>query len=232
MATNRETFDAIAATWYGVRHWPLLRRELSALAERWGSGRLLNLGCGAGSDFLPFGASFRMVGLDNSRGMLRQALRHVARHGTEAVLVQGDLTSLPFPEASFDYAVGVACYHHVEGEQARARALAELMRILRPEGEAFISVWNHEQDRFHGLPQEQHVPFRVGALTLKRYYHLFTIGELGLALEGCGFQVMTLGYGTLRDDASREDRRNICALVRRPPQETREPTGSESEGRG
>ena len=232
MATNRETFDAIAATWYGVRHWPLLRRELSALAERWGSGRLLNLGCGAGSDFLPFGESFHLVGLDNSRGMLRQALRHVARHGTDAALVQGDLTSLPFADASFDYAVGVACYHHVEGEEARTRALMELLRILRPEGEAFISVWNHEQDRFVGTPQDQNVPFRVGNTMLERYYHLFTMPELQSTLRCCGFQVLTLGHGASRASATQDDVRNICALVRRPARGTREPTGSESEERG
>lgn len=216
MATNKDVFDAIAATWYGVRHWPLLGRELGALADRWRSGRLVNLGCGAGADFLPFAERFTMVGLDRSRGMLRQALRHAARHGSNIALAQGELTSLPFADAAFDHAVGVACYHHIKGEEHRARALAELMRILRPEGEAFISVWNHEQQRFRGAPQDQMVPFRVGDVTLTRYYHLFTREELGAELRRSGFELLTLGYGTSRSDASREDARNICALVRRP----------------
>lgn len=232
MATNREVFDAIASTWYGVRHWPLLRRELDDLAQRWRGGRLANLGSGTGADFLPFSDRFRLVGLDCSRGMLRQSLRHMEKHGTRADLVQGELTHLPFPDASFDYAIGIACYHHIEGAEARAHAFSELGRILRPEGEAFISVWNHDQPRFHGTPQDQHVPWRDGVTTLQRYYHLFTRKEMQTALEQCGFQTVRIGHAALRNDVSREDTRNICALVRTRASTSPETTHPESEEPG
>ncbi|MBN1152790.1 MAG: class I SAM-dependent methyltransferase [Dehalococcoidia bacterium] len=213
MATNREVFDAIAATWYGVRHWPLLPHEIEELASRWRHGRLLNLGCGVGSDFLPFKGSLDLSGLDISRGMLRQAVRHTRRHGLQASLVQGDLVSLPFADDSFDYAVAVACYHHIEGTPARVQALSELRRVLRAGGEAFISVWNHAQPRFEGTPQDQQIPWGEG--TLNRYYHLFTQEELALALTECGFDLVRVGFGSERRDAAREDPRNICALVRK-----------------
>lgn len=215
MATNREAFDAIAPTWYGVRHWPLLRQQLEDLARRWGHGRIANLGCGTGADFLPFAAAFELVGLDFSRGMLREGLRHKAAHDLSAALVQGDLERMPFADCSFDHAVGVACYHHIQGESARRKAFSELRRILRPAGEAFLSVWNHDQPRFRTLPQDQSVPWRVGNFTVERYYHLYTRDEFAAALQQSGLEVIQLGYGTTGRHDSRADSRNICALARR-----------------
>ena len=217
MATNSDAFDAIAPTWYGVRHWPLLRHELEEMAARWRHGRMLNAGCGAGADFLPFAGGFELVGLDRSTGMLRQCRRYQSAHGFRAALVRGDLAHLPFADGSFDCAVGIACYHHLMQEPLRRRALLELQRVLAPRGEAFLSVWNHCQPRFSGMPQDITVPWRTGSATVDRRYHLFTVDEFRTLLRGCGWDLVRLSYGRRRDDASREDRRNICALVRRDP---------------
>jgi tRNA (uracil-5-)-methyltransferase TRM9 len=215
MATNREAFDAIAPTWYGVRHWPLLRHELEELAQRWGHGRIVNLGCGAGADFLPFARVFEMVGLDCSRGMLREAQRHETRHDYRASLIQGDLASLPFADAAFDYAVGIASYHHIQDEAARLLAFSELRRILRPAGEAFLSVWNHDQPRFRALPQDQSVPWRFGSIAVERHYHLYTRDEFATLLQQSGLEVVQLGHGTPKGDNPADDSRNICALIRK-----------------
>jgi tRNA (uracil-5-)-methyltransferase TRM9 len=216
MTTNREAFDAIASTWYGVRHWPLLRHELEGLAQRWGHGRIANLGCGTGADFLPLASDFELVGVDCSRGMLREAQRHQTKHNYRATLIQGDLASLPLGDSAFDYAVGIAAYHLVKDETARLLAFRELRRILRPAGEAFLSVWNHEQPRFHSLPQDQSIPWRIGKVVVERNYHLYTRDELESELRRSGFDVVQLRYGTMRTDSSKEDSRNICALIRKP----------------
>jgi tRNA (uracil-5-)-methyltransferase TRM9 len=216
MATNREAFDVIAPTWYGVRHWPLLRREMDGLAKRWKHGRIVNLGCGTGADFLPFASGFQLVGLDFSRGMLIQARRYQTVHNLSADLVQGDLTRLPFAERSVDHAVGIASYHLIEGESARRQAFSELLRVLRHAGEAFLTVWNHDQPRFQALSQDQTVPWRVGNVTVERYYHLYSISEFATELRQSGLEIVQLGYGTMRANETREDSRNICTLVRRP----------------
>jgi len=232
MVTNREVFDAIASTWYGVRHWPLLPRELGELVRRWRHGTLVNLGCGTGSDFTAFPESFRMVGVDFSRGMLRQAQRRLTKHGVRAALTQGDLRRLPFVDRSVDYAIGIACYHHIEGDAARAEAFVELRRVLRPGGEAFLSVWNHDQPRFRGASRDQFVPWRKGGTVLRRYYHLFTLDELQAALLRAGFQVVRIGHGAPRGDEAENDPRNICALVRRPADAESAATNSVSEEPG
>ena len=57
-----DVFDQIAPGWYHFRHHSIFTSELNALAERWQKGRLLNLGCGHGADFIPFKDSFELYG--------------------------------------------------------------------------------------------------------------------------------------------------------------------------
>ena len=79
MTTNRKAFDEIAESWYRVRHWPLLREDLDALAARWQGGKLLNVGCAHGPDFLSFRQAFELYGVDSSPAMLRQGIRYCGK---------------------------------------------------------------------------------------------------------------------------------------------------------
>ncbi|MFW6056253.1 MAG: class I SAM-dependent methyltransferase [Chloroflexota bacterium] len=215
MATNRDTFDRIAPAWYGFRHWPLLAEELAEVADRWEAGRLINLGCAHGPDFLPFADRFDLCGVDFSAGMLAQARTYMRKHEFLANLVQSDLTELPFKAGSFDCAVSVAAYHHIEEHPQRQRAFHELYRILRPGAEVFLTVWNHLQPSFRAGPQERLVPWQCGDTVLYRRYHLFTPHELTGYVTEAGFEVLRTG-AERRHSGSSESGRNVCVLARRP----------------
>ena len=215
MTTNREVFDEIAESWYRVRHWPLLRDELDALAVRWQSGKLLNIGCGHGPDFLPFGQGFELCGVDSSRAMLRQGLRYSAKHKLYVTLVLADALSLPFADDTFDWAISVATYHHIKGREEREKAFEELRRVLKPKGEAFVTVWNRGQPRFLLRSKEQRVPWRLKGKTVYRYYHLFSYGELRKLLAKTGWEIVTVSPENSYHFPVRHFSRNICALVRK-----------------
>jgi SAM-dependent methyltransferase len=215
VTTNRDVFDHIAASWYGFRHWPLLRDELNEVAERWGSGRLIDLGCGHGADLLPFAGNFRLMGLDFSREMLRNSLRYAHKHGVDAGVVQGDLTALPIESSSFDFAVAVASYHHIEGHIGHLRAFGELRRVLKQGGEVFLSVWNHGQPRFRDGPQDLRVPWQSGNKRLERYYHLFDYDEIRQVLEDSGLEVLWLRPERRHADDAAVTSQNICVLARK-----------------
>ena len=215
MSTNRDVFDSIAERWYGFRHWPLLKDELDEMAERWGSGRLLNLGCAHGADFLPLSGPFELAGLDFSREMLRNSRKYMRKHGIVADLIQADLRALPVATASFDYAVAVASYHHVEGHEQRLAAFRELRRILRPCGEAYLTVWNHGQPRFKDGPQDLLVPWKSGSKTFQRYYYLYHYEELEGDLKDAGLDVVKLEPERRYAGSDSRASQNICALVRR-----------------
>jgi tRNA (uracil-5-)-methyltransferase TRM9 len=214
VVTNREVFDQIAESWYRVRHWPLLKEELEELAVRWQGGKLLNVGCAHGPDFLPFTQGFELWGVDSSPGMLKQALRYSAKFKFYVNLIAADALFLPFPDSTFDWAISVATYHHIKGREAREKAFIELKRVLKPEGEAFLTVWNHGQPRFWLRSKEQQVPWRLKGETVYRYYHLFSYGELRRLLCKAGLKIINMSPEKSYHFPIRNFSRNICVLVK------------------
>lgn len=77
------------------------------------------------------------TGLDIDPDMLRVATRRVADRGlgARATLVEGDVASLPFPDAAFDLVVSSFSAHHWPDPEAGFR---EIRRALRPGGTALI----------------------------------------------------------------------------------------------
>ncbi len=210
---TRETFDRIAPGWYNFRHWSIFRRELEALARRWQRGRLLNIGCAHGPDFLPFRPDFELYGLDFSRPMLDFARQYSQKFGFTASLVVADAGYLPFADESFDWAISVATYHHIPGEERRQAALNELKRVLKPGGEAFITVWNYWQPRFWFRGKEVIVPWRTGGKILPRYYYLFSYPELEKRVKQAGFQLLQSFPEKSYRLPVKLFSRNICLLV-------------------
>jgi ubiquinone/menaquinone biosynthesis C-methylase UbiE len=212
---SKEVFDQIAESWYRVRHWPRLRKELEELAQRWPGGRLLNVGCAHGADFLPFIADFELWGVDFSGEMLKQGQRFCAKFRFTANLVMAEAVSLPFGDEMFDYAVAVASYHHIKGKQERETALKELKRVLKPGGEAFLTVWNWGQPRFWLRYKEERVPWKVGDKTVYRYYHLFSYREFEKLLDKVDFEIMSIAPEKAYRFPVKNFSRNICALVKK-----------------
>jgi len=215
MPTTAEIFDKIAPAWYGFRHRTIFPGELAEMAGRWRGGKLLNVGCGHGPDFLPFRDGFELYGIDFSAGMLTQARRYAKKHKLDIKLLQADARNLPYDDNSFDWAIAVATYHHIETPEGRLAALQELKRVLRPGGEAFITVWNRGQPRFWLRGRDTRVPWRAGGETLYRYYHLFTYGEIKKLAEQAGFAVLKIFPESRYRFPLKYFSRNICMLVRK-----------------
>jgi tRNA (uracil-5-)-methyltransferase TRM9 len=208
-------FDEIAPGWYGFRHWSIFRNELEILAQGWQKGRLLNVGCAHGPDFLPFSKSFELYGVDFSTEMLSFARKYSEKFAFAVNLSLANVSYLPYSDKTFDWAISVATYHHIKYKEERLKAFLELRRVLKPGGEAFVTVWNRWQPRFWFSGKEVAVPWRQRSKTLYRDYYLFSYRELeGLARQA-GFQVTE----SLPESAYRLPiklfSRNICLLLRK-----------------
>jgi ubiquinone/menaquinone biosynthesis C-methylase UbiE len=214
-ASPPSAFDAIAPAWYNLRHYTIFKAELETLAKRWQKGRLLNLGCGHGADFLPFKQEFELHGVDYSVGMLQLAEKFSRKHGFEDKLAQADLRQLPYEDETFDWAIAVATYHHLKGHAEQLKALVELKRVLKPGGEAFITVWNKGQPRFRFKPKEVLVPFKTGEEIIQRYYYLFTFGEIEKLARQAGFEILSSSPESYYHFPVRSFSRNICLLLKK-----------------
>lgn len=102
--------------------------------------RVLEVGCGAGTDLIQFARNGAMVtGVDLAASAIQLASANVRFAGLRARLAVGDGEALPFRERSFDlvYAHGVVQYT-TNGQ----RLVDECRRVLKPGGQAIFQVYN------------------------------------------------------------------------------------------
>ncbi|MEM8534014.1 MAG: class I SAM-dependent methyltransferase [Chloroflexota bacterium] len=98
--------------------------------------RFLELGVGTGRIALPFiQAGYDFTGVDISQAMMDQLQTKLAASPHQDLyryeLHQGDITSLPFADNTFDVIIAVHIFHLVDNWQ---QALDEARRVLRPQG--------------------------------------------------------------------------------------------------
>jgi len=215
MATVKDVFNQIAPSWYNFRHRSIFKSELANLATRWGGGRLLNLGCAHGPDFLPFKRDFELYGVDLAKEMLRFARKYFQKFDLKVHLAAADVRELPYPDNTFDHAISVATYHHIKGKTDKLAALQELKRVLKPGGEALVTVWNRWQPRFWFKGREIAVPWRTRKKTLYRYYYLFSYFELEKLAREVGLQVLRAFPEHSYRFPIKYFSRNICLLLRK-----------------
>lgn len=213
MATNRDIYNQIAESWYGYRHRTRFAPELEDLADKWRGGRLLNVGCAHGPDFLPFKNKFELWGVDFSGQMITLGLKYQLKYGFQAALITADACRLPFPDACFDHAISIATYHHITGVEARRKALLELRRVLKPGAEVFLTVWNRWQPSFWNKRREAQMPWKSKGNTLYRYYYLFTYGEFERLLSTTGFKILRSSPEKRYKFPLKYFSRNICVTA-------------------
>ena len=135
----RSAYDEVAETYAAVNSGDVPESLVGLgrkLCDHVGpSGRILDVGCGAGRDVRWFAArGAQVTGVDLSPAMLAQA-----RRLTSAPLHLMDMRRLAFRDARFDGAWCCASLLHLPKQEA-PRALSEIHRVLKPGGMLMVSV--------------------------------------------------------------------------------------------
>lgn len=99
------------------------------------AGRVLEVGVGTGKNFPYHPDSITVTGIDLSDGMLARARKKAASLGKTLDLQQMDAQHLDFPDDTFDAAVATFVFCSIPDPMA---GLAELARVVKPEGEIFL----------------------------------------------------------------------------------------------
>jgi SAM-dependent methyltransferase len=114
-----------------------------------GTEQVLDAGCGRGLALIGCAKKLttgKAVGIDlwaakdQSNNHPKETLANAAAEGVaDRVDVKtGDITSLPFSDASFDAIISMIVLHNIPSQQARDAALHELVRVLKPGGRMVI----------------------------------------------------------------------------------------------
>ena len=211
-------YDEVADSWYNIRHWSLFQDELKELSKKWENGKILNIGCAHGSDFLPFDKeSFDLYGLDVSIELLKKAKEYASKFNFQPKLTAGNMKNLPFGDESFDHVICIASLHHVLNKEERLQSLEEMKRVLKPEGEVFITVWNKRQKEFFLRDKTIEKSWDYKGKELKREYYLYTYNELKKDLKRVGFEVLELRPEKSYSFPVKQFSKNILALGKKQP---------------
>jgi SAM-dependent methyltransferase len=128
--------------YYERSMWPIRfieRRRLSIIRAMVGPSRglaIAEVGSGGGHVLRMF-PDARLTAIDVSGVFLETAKKNL--RGYDARFVKGELTRLALPDAAFDR---VICTEVLEHTEDPAAILAEIRRILKPDGVAVITVPN------------------------------------------------------------------------------------------
>jgi ubiquinone/menaquinone biosynthesis C-methylase UbiE len=123
----------------------------------------------------------RLVATDYAPAMLRILEQRAREHGlTNVKCVPADIHALPFASESFDAVVAANVLHLLPD---LPKALAELARVLKPNGVLVAPTFCHDETRLSWLVS------RVLAVTGFPSRRRFTAASLRAALAGAGFAV-------------------------------------------
>jgi ubiquinone/menaquinone biosynthesis C-methylase UbiE len=108
--------------------------------ERGRGKRLLEIGVGAGTDFINWvrnGA--QAVGIDLTQRAVELVRERLALEGLEADVQRGDAECLPFPSNTYDIVYSYGVLHHSPNTH---QAIGEVYRVLKPGGTALIMIYH------------------------------------------------------------------------------------------
>lgn len=165
----------------GRRVWADERGALLPLLGPLEGRRILDAGAGDGRLAVELAAAgARVVAVDASETMLREAGRRTVPEGGALLPVGGRLEALPFRAASFDLVVAMTVLCFVEDPSA---ALGELARVVRPGGRVVLG----ELGRWSAWAMLRRLRGVFGH-PLWRRAHFWTPGELEELVLGAGLR--------------------------------------------
>jgi SAM-dependent methyltransferase len=129
-----------------------IRRRALDLADLRGGEAVLDVGCGTGTLALEayerVGATGRVAGVDPAPRQIARARSKAARRGASVDFQVGAVERLAFPDRSFDAVLSTWMMHHLPDDLKR-RGLAEIARVLGPDGRLVIVDAEHRGHRGH-----------------------------------------------------------------------------------
>ncbi len=150
--------------------WPKIKDFVMSLKK---NTLIYDIGCGNGRN-MKIRDDCVFIGCDNNEELLTQAKKK------DLNCFYGDNLALPFADDCAESVLSIAVIHHFSTYERRLTALSELFRILKKGGLILIYVWAYEQNKFKDSEKDTMLEWnnQTNGKVLKRYYYLFSKGEL------------------------------------------------------
>jgi len=134
---SREFFDEVERHRY--QEYAPWMPELMGFNDFAGQ-RLLEVGCGMGTDLLQFArGGAKVTGVDLTPRSIETSRRHLELYQQSGEFAIADCERLPFADESFEVAYSNGVLHHTADT---AGAVREIHRVLRPGGQARVMLYH------------------------------------------------------------------------------------------
>ena len=162
------------------------QKQINLVALRRGE-RVLDVGCGTGSLCIlakkQVGEDGKVVGVDLSSEMVKQARKKAQKYNLDIHLTEGSIDRLEFPNDYFDVAISTWMFHHLPVEVKKA-GLKEIYRVLKRGGRFLFSDFSKP----HYLVGYIIVPFFIWTDFLRAHI----LGKIPPYFKEAGFKKVTL----------------------------------------
>jgi ubiquinone/menaquinone biosynthesis C-methylase UbiE len=134
---TREFFDEVERHRY-QEYAPWMPKVMGF--DAFAGQRLLEVGCGMGTDLLQFArGGAQVTGVDLTPRSIETSRHHLKLYGESGDFALTDAEKLPFADESFDVAYSNGVLHHTPDTGAAVR---EIHRVLRPGGLARVMLYH------------------------------------------------------------------------------------------
>ena len=173
METVIYTYEQIAHDFSNTRTyvWDMVKRFLD---QQPNDSFGLEIGCGNGKN-MKYKKTLNIIGIDKCKAFL-----NICKEQQLNVLNSSiDCCHLPFKDASFDFVISIAVFHHLDNIHF-TKALNEMKRVMKKGAHGLITIWSVEnQPRKSFIDGDNLVPFN----DIDRYYNIFSKERLISYLE-------------------------------------------------
>jgi len=207
---NKKVYDFLAKNFSQTRNqnWPEIEELIKYVRK---GDKILDLGCGNGRLYkILKNKKIEYTGVDISKKLIEIAKKELSdQESTQPKFFVGDALNLLLKNHEFDIIFAIALLHHIPTQRLQLKVLRNCFKILKKNGLIILTVWNLRQPRLllkykiWPFSKDVYIPWKlkttkprselgstIGDKILKRYYHVFTKGELKQIVKKAGFKII------------------------------------------
>jgi SAM-dependent methyltransferase len=182
----KNIYDIIAPEFDITRtyNWPWVNNIMDSFPE---NSLIYDIGCGNGRNMRY--KKHQFIGVDNCDKFVEMCINNNMN------AIYSDMTNIQLPSNSADIAMSIASFHHLSNNENRIKALLEMKRIIKDDGQIIISVWSINQ------PKKTRVTFENYGDNMvywknkhARYYYIFKLDEIRTLVHTAGLIIIDSYY--------------------------------------
>ncbi len=210
---SKEFFEAVERHRYEVQ--PFMRQVMEFDGFR--GKRLLEIGCGLGTDLLQFARGGALVSaVDLTPRSIELVKQRFQLYGLPVDARVGDAEKLPYSDNSFDVVYSFGVLHHTPNTP---KAVREVYRVLKPGGRAIVMLYHrHSMHVALGRVVAKISPkYRTVSATVENWVRAYDGSDnpLGKAYTRGEVRSMFQTFKDLRLTTVDPERRGLSSLVNR-----------------